>query len=182
MRTSCHQISLWSAALLLLLASNPFLHAQERIEIRAGQGWSITSPGLRSIFLSVPHQRLDEVNSHLSINLNQTVTMLQRQRELEFIVGVTPVILLELAKEFPRIGIEAGVGANIISTKEIDGRQLGSNFLFSPTVSVGIEVPWLNNVVGVSYMFRHLSNAGFFEDNDGVNFQYIIFSMTFRLY
>lgn len=150
------------------------------MEIRAGQGWSITTPSVRSMYVAIPSHRFDEITTPLFLYVNKSITMFERSRNLEFILGVTPTILVELAREFPRVSVEGGIGLNVLSTRRIGGRNLGSNILFSPTLGASIEVPWLDNVVGISYLFRHLSNAGFVETNDGVNFQYIVFSMSFR--
>lgn len=181
-RVSLRCFGVLSLLLIWNLVSDP-LRSQilnQPLEVRAGQGWSMTSPAVRSMVLSVPSHRLDEIDSWFSVYVNQSVTLLHQHRHIGFIVSATPMFLLESATEFPRLSIEAGIGANVVSVRELGGRRLGSNFLFSPTLGAGIEVPWMNNVVGVSYLFRHLSNAGFFEDNDGVNFQYIIFTMRFR--
>ncbi|MDL1891744.1 acyloxyacyl hydrolase [Sphingobacteriales bacterium CHB3] len=177
-----HSVIIFLLSFLLFSPDDKSAKAQfsaDKIEVRVGKGWSITTPGLRSVYLSVPSRRLDEISSSVNLYLNQSVTLIEQHRHVEYIVGAAPMVLFELGIDFPRVSFEAGVGANYISIREIDGRRLGSNFLFSPTFSAGIEVPWLSNVIGVHYSFRHLSNAGLFEDNDGVNFQYIIFSMTF---
>ncbi|MER3524867.1 MAG: hypothetical protein C4326_12660 [Ignavibacteria bacterium] len=86
---------------------------------------------------------------------------------------------LEWPYKMPKLSVEIGVGVNVLTSREIGQRHLGSNVLFSPTVSIGVEIPWTNGVVGIFYMFRHLSNASMFEDNDGINYQYIVYSVSF---
>ena len=112
------------------------------------------------------------------IYLDKSIVLSQERNRLDVIVGMIPMAKLETTYDLPRLSIEAGVGLNYVSTREIGGRRLGMNFLFSPTVGGGIEVPWMNGYLGIFYMFQHLSNASLREDNDGINFHYIVFSVS----
>lgn len=149
-------------------------------DIRVGNGSLMTSPGSKSIFLSISAERLVSSDAFPIVYLDKNIALSEEGKRLDFIVGVAPMLRLELGHDAPRFLIEAGIGVNLVSSRDIGSRQLGSNFLFSPTASAGVELPWLNGLLGVFYMFRHLSNAGMFQDNDGINFQYIVFSMSFR--
>ena len=152
------------------------------INLRVGKGTSFTAHGSTSLYLSVPSHQLTGDRGSSLVYLDQSIALSQSRNTLDFIIGAAPMVQLELAHDAPGLSIEAGVGLNYISAREMDGRQLGSHFLFSPTVAGGIEVPWMNSLLGIFYMFRHLSNAGIYRDNDGINFQYIVFSVRFRGY
>ncbi len=149
-------------------------------DIRVGNGSLMTSPGSRSIILSISAERLVSSDAFPIVYLDKNVALSEEGKRLDFIVGIAPMLRFKLGHDTPRFSIEAGIGVNLVSSRDIGSRQLGSNFLFSPTLGAGIEVPWINGLLGVFYMFRHLSNAGMFRDNDGINFQYIVFSMSFR--
>jgi hypothetical protein len=150
------------------------------IRLRVGKGTTVTAHGSTSLYLSIPSHQLAGGGGSSLFYLDQSIALSQSRNTLDFIIGAAPMAQLELAHELPRLSVEFGVGLNYISAREMDGRQLGSHFLFSPTASAGIELPWMNSLLGIFYMFRHLSNAGIYRDNDGINFQYIVFSVRFR--
>lgn len=149
--------------------------ARDEIGIRVGTGTSMTTPRLRSIFISVPARWLEKVSPSHLLHIDESIMLSEEPGKFNVVAGVTPMIRLEFMRETPRISLEAGVGVTLTTRREMGGRQLGSNFLFSPTIAAGVEAPWMNSLLGVFYMVRHLSNAGLFEDNAGVNFQYIVF-------
>lgn len=148
-------------------------------DIRLGKGTTMTEPVRRSIFLSRPVHFFFHARNTVAVYLEQSLSLSEGSHGLDAIVGVGPMGRVQFSDDMPRLSFEAGVGVNFISTREIGKRQLGSNVLFSPTVSAGIEIPWAGGFLGVFYMFRHLSNASMFEDNDGINFQFVVFSMRF---
>jgi hypothetical protein len=150
------------------------------IRLRVGKGTSVTAHGSTSLYLSIPSHQLTGGRGSSLVYLDESIALSQSRNTLDFIIGAAPMAQFELAHDAPRLSIEAGVGLNYISAREMDGRQLGSHFLFSPTAAGGIELPWMNSLLGIFYMFRHLSNAGIYRDNDGINFQYIVFSVRFR--
>ena len=152
------------------------------VDIRIGEGSSMGNSGSKSVYVSLPSRHFEVGNTTLFGYVDQGIIVSGEWRRPNVIAGVTPMVQFELAHEVPRICIEAGVGVNIGAPHEMDGRQLGGNFLFSPTVSAGIEVPWMNSFLGVFYLLKHFSNAGLFEDNQGINFHYIVFSMRFKEY
>lgn len=164
--------------LLLAFCSNTFAQANGRPnEFRAGSGSTMTSHGFRSMFIALPASWIPHSDFPSFLYIHENLTLLEVRRRLDFAVGMSPMFRFEIGQEFPRLLLEAGVGVNYISTRVVDGRQLGSHFLFSPAVSGGFEIPLTKGLLGIFYTFRHLSNAGFYEDNDGVNFQYIVFSL-----
>ena len=163
-------VTLFSEQALAQFGNNLF-------DVRVGRGTTISANGSTSLYLSMPIRALSKEGRSSLFFIDKSVALSQEGNKLDFIVGVIPMIEFELASSVPRLTVEAGIGLNYSSTKEMGGRKLGSNFLFSPTASAGIELPWMDGMLGIFYMFRHLSNAGIYEDNDGINFQYIVFSV-----
>ena len=150
------------------------------LDVRVGKGTTISANGSTSLYLSMPDRGLTRDGQTSMIFVDKSIALTQEGNRLDFIIGVTPMVELELASDVPRLTVEAGIGLNYVSTRELGGRRLGSNILFSPTASAGIELPWMDSLLGIFYMFRHLSNAGIYRDNAGINFQYIVFSMRFQ--
>jgi hypothetical protein len=145
--------------------------------LRLGQGLCVTMPKLQTTFLAssylVPFEKYDWLLLHINGCLDFLEDNLGNR---DYIVGAVPTAEL-CATGIPLSPfLELGVGINYVSNMYLSGRALGSNMLFSPTVSGGIHLN--ENFMGLTlaYTFRHLSNASLHDDNDGVNFQYITVS------
>ena len=151
-----------------------------KFDLTVGKGSAMTSTGLPSFFISFPASWFATENAAATVYFDESLTLLEDRRRLSAIVGISPMLQLRPIHTIPEFLVKAGVGVNVLSSREIGGRHLGGNILFSPTVSAGIELPWMNNFLGVYYMFRHLSNAGLCDDNDGINFQYIVFCVRVK--
>lgn len=176
---------LWPLLLLLTSGAGAHIFAQniaQDFDIRLGKGTTMTEPAHRSIFLSRPAHVFFYARENVVMYLEESLSFSEGSHGWDAIVGVGPMARVYFSDEMPRLLLEAGVGVNLITTREISNRHLGSNVLFSPTVSAGIEVPWTNGSFGLFYMFRHLSNASMFEDNDGINFQFVVFSLNCGLF
>ncbi len=149
-----------------------------RMNIRVGKGSSMTdAPVITSVFLSLPDQLLFE--GYPRIYLDKNLLVSQERKKIDFIMGASPMMQFEIFHGLPRLAIEAGLGINYVSRREMGGRRLGSNVLFCTTLSGGIKLPWTNGLLGIYYTFKHLSNAGFSEHNAGINFQYLVLSFDF---
>ncbi len=148
------------------------------MNIRVGRGSSMTdSPVLTSLFISLPNQVLRTKTPLIYLDKNLLIS--QETRKIDFIIGASPMMQFELFSGLPTIAIEAGLGLNYLNRQEMGGRRLGSNVLFCTTLSGGIKVPWTNGLLGLFYTFKHLSNAGFSDENAGINFQYLVLSFNF---
>lgn len=172
---------LCSLLLSVLLGSAATVRGQvaHGFALRIGRGTTLTEPVRRSIFIARPMDVFSPLSSPFSLYLDPSIAVSEKGQGLDLIAGVTPMARWELRSDMPKLSFDVGVGMNILTSRSIGQRQLGSNVLFSPTVCTGVEIPWTNGVVGIFYMFRHLSNASMFEDNDGINYQYIVFSVSF---
>jgi hypothetical protein len=96
-----------------------------------------------------------------------------------FLLGLTPLLKWDVTiLGFPFF-IKGGIGINYISMPEIAGRDLGGNFIFSDMIGLGIELFNVSDIcVELSYLFRHISNAGLYSGNEGYNSQYIMLSFN----
>lgn len=72
--------------------------------------------------------------------------------------------------------VEAGAGPNLISRNKVENRELGGSFIFSVMGGAGIE---FKSGMKITYRFRHLSNAGLYEHNDGINAHFFMLSFGF---
>lgn len=175
----CGRLLLLVVCAVVVPAVTAFAQIPHRVfDLRVGKGTSLTDPVNRSVFVAVPVRSYGR-GEVLSLYLEQSLLLSQEQGAVHVAVGLAPMMRAEFSAGMLQLSVEAGVGLNLLSTRVIARRHLGSKLLFSPTVSVGVEVPWMQGYVGMYYMFRHLSNASMFVDNDGINYQYIIFSFRF---
>ncbi|MDA8387612.1 MAG: acyloxyacyl hydrolase [Nitrospiraceae bacterium] len=67
--------------------------------------------------------------------------------------------------------VDMGAGANLISDSHFAGRRLGDHFMFDLILGGGF---YLTDDISISYRYRHLSNAGLFRYNDGIDSYYIL--------
>lgn len=95
-----------------------------------------------------------------------------------FLIGFVPMLKYNFQFDDIIIFLKGGIGANYINTNQVGSRNLGGNFIFSDMVGVGINIFQTSGYgIEISYLFRHISNAGFYRDNEGYNSQYLLFSL-----
>ncbi len=70
--------------------------------------------------------------------------------------------------------VDLGAGLNYISHNHFADRQLGGNFMFDLMLGGGF---YLTRTISLSYRYRHLSNAGIFNPNEGIDSYYILFGI-----
>ena len=70
--------------------------------------------------------------------------------------------------------VDMGAGANGISNNHWAGRRLGSNFMFDLLVGGGV---YITHNISISYRYRHLSNAGLFSYNNGIDSYYVVLGL-----
>ena len=174
-RTPLNWVVVLTTLVLLGAASHTSAQIQYGVSgLRVGQGNSMTRPASRSFFLALPMYEL--ARGSYAVLVDPCVSISDSRGTIQFIVGIDPKIQIKLPTDSPWLLLETGVGLNMSSFTEIGGRQLGESFLFSPTASLGLRT---NNFLTVFYTFKHFSNASLFQHNDGVNYQYIVFSVNF---
>ena len=67
--------------------------------------------------------------------------------------------------------VDLGGGLNYISQNHFAGRELGGNFMFDLILGGGF---YLTRNISLSYRYRHLSNSGIFDHNEGIDSYYIL--------
>ncbi len=73
------------------------------------------------------------------------------------------------------------IGMNYIDQNKIGNRNLGENFIFSDNIRLGLEfIDYLIPGLSIFYQFRHISNAGIYNENMGYNSQYIFLSVNLK--
>ncbi|QKT04172.1 acyloxyacyl hydrolase [Ectothiorhodospiraceae bacterium 2226] len=92
-------------------------------------------------------------------------------------VGLTPV--LRLARSGRTVPyVEAAVGAHLLSSPRIGGRDMSTSFQFGDLVGVGLRFgARANGEVG--YRLIHFSNGGIKHPNPGINFHMVRFGYWF---
>ncbi len=94
-----------------------------------------------------------------------------------FVGGIAPFLRLLPFRWNVNPFVEAGVGANLQTNRNIGHHRIGGPFMFSLMSGAGIEMMINKTPVSLSYRFRHLSNADLYDNNEGLNSQYIILSI-----
>lgn len=100
----------------------------------------------------------------LGTRLDGSAGMLRRSDDAAFLATLGPSIAFKFFSE--RLEIDAGVSAAYLSEHKFSGRDLGGPLQFVSHGGIGVLVGW--NVV-FGYHFQHISNAGIFDYNPGVN-------------
>lgn len=95
------------------------------------------------------------------------------------IVGVAPMLRFFFHENGnrPKPFIEAGGGGNVVNWNKANGRELGGGFAFSGMAGAGLEFRAWDTGIGISYRYRHLSNARLYPENDSFNSHYLMLSI-----
>ncbi len=126
------------------------------------------------LFLEMPYINKEIKTFTLKSKMN--LEYIQSGADNTLLIGFVPFAKYNFSIENYHLFIKGGIGANYISSHKIGTRNLGGHFIFSDMISLGIELFAITNYkMEISYLFRHISNAGLYEKNPGVNFHYIEF-------
>lgn len=162
---------------VLIILITFYTDAQNNLSI--GRGSSIYN-GIKSqqflLFFNVPDLQGDFGTISYEGDLN--FEMIFENRKTTYLAGIVPMFRYDI--EFFNIHpfIKAGIGFNFINNHKIDNRNIGGHFIFSDMISIGAKIFRLDNYsVDISYLFRHISNAGLFDSNEGFNSQYLVISL-----
>lgn len=95
-----------------------------------------------------------------------------------YVAGVVPMFRYDINLLNADLFVKAGIGANYLSQTRVGARSLGGHFIFSDMLSIGSRVINTKSFsVEISYLIRHISNAGIYNSNEGFNSQYLIISV-----
>lgn len=94
------------------------------------------------------------------------------------LIGFVPMLKYNFQIEDITLFLRGGIGVNYINSNQVGSRNLGGNFIFSDMIGVGIKLfQYYDYGIEISYLFRHISNAGFYRDNEGYNSQYLLLTL-----
>lgn len=128
------------------------------------------------LFLKIP--KLNENLNNLSYETDFNFEYIDASNKSTIIAGVVPMFRYDLDLMNANLFIKGGIGINYINRNIIASRTLGGHFIFSDMISVGSKVISSENLsVEISYLFRHISNAGIYKSNEGYNSQYLVISL-----
>lgn len=68
------------------------------------------------------------------------------------------------------VSVSAGLKPSLITNHVFNNFDLGGTFNFKSNVALTIS---LNKKINLGYRFEHISNAGLYKKNPGVNFHYV---------
>ena len=128
------------------------------------------------LFYKIPELSLK--HGYFSLNSDVNLELISVKKSTIMIAGLVPMFRYDLRLGTIQTFINAGIGINYLNNHNISTRNLGSHFIFSDMISIGSTVYNSGNfALEISYLIRHISNAGFFSSNEGFNSQYLVFSI-----
>lgn len=165
-----------TASLWFALWPMPPAHADTAIAADIGYGYEDTR--LRRLNFVVGNEHDYPARhgwlwrSSLEINISSWSLLWEQQGPdhlLEF--GLTPNFRLMPASTtlIGRPYMELGIGAHLLSERNIGPRQLGSYFHLGSHVGLGLRFG-ADEQYDIAWRYEHLSNAGLHEPNPGINF------------
>ncbi len=117
-------------------------------------------------------------NETFTLENNIVYELISETGRTNYLIGALPLIKMRFYLIQRKFIFFGGSGINYISTERLAGRNLGGRFIFSNLVGIGINVySFYDYEIDISYVFRHISNAGFYEHNEGFNSQYLMISL-----
>lgn len=150
-------------------------------EIAAGAGSSLNG-GLatRQVLISPALSRHLPLWPSLQFRLEGNLELIHYDGKLTALAGAAPMIRVYFVPRRDRgFFVEGGVGVNVKSRKTVGGRDLGGPLIFSPSIGAGYAFPRGRNPASFSVRYRHLSNAGIYSENRGLDSWYGMISIGF---
>lgn len=115
---------------------------------------------------------------NFSVNSDVNFELISVKSSTIMVAGYVPMLRYNLDLGNVESFISAGIGINYLNNHNIAARNLGSHFIFSDMISIGSSVYHSNNFdIEISYLIRHISNAGIYRSNEGFNSQYLVVSI-----
>ena len=129
------------------------------------------------LFLEMPY--INKEIKTFSLKSKMNLEYINSGTDNTLLIGFVPFATYNFSIDNYHLFIKGGIGANYISSHKIGTRNLGGHFIFSDMISLGIELFALTNYkMEISYLFRHISNAGLYKENEGFNSQYILINFA----
>lgn len=90
-------------------------------------------------------------------------------------LSITPMFVYEFAGETVKPYVEAGIGAAVFDSTEMEDNDLSTSFQFEDRLGLGLR--FANQEVGIRAM--HYSNAGIKQPNDGIETYNLHYRLSF---
>lgn len=128
------------------------------------------------VFIKIPELSGNLGNVTCTSNIN--FEYINENNTITYLIGFVPMFRYDINFLNTNLFLMGGIGANYISHGRIGTRNLGGHFIFSDMLSIGSDLIHIKNIsIEISFLFRHVSNAGIYHSNEGFNSKYIVFSV-----
>ncbi len=169
--------------LLLLLIFNLPSYAEEgggdyqlkRYELAVAGGTSLNAEKTTQVMLILGMNVKTKPN--LFLRVEPTLEYFTKEGHQMFVGGSSLVLRFVAPHKGITPFVDMGAGANFSTRNNFLGRRLGDHFLFDLILGGGFN---LGKRYSISYRYRHLSDAGLFTYNDGIDSHYIVFGVYFK--
>jgi hypothetical protein len=167
----------------LILAFLPlFCFADDKVSFEVGVGAGKDFQDLKGDWqlLVAPALGTDiSASGSIRLRVEGDLEFIDDTEKMVFVGGIAPFVRLMPFDWKINPFLELGAGGNLSTNRTIGNQYVGGPFLFSLMAGGGTEIKINGTPLGVSYRFRHLSNAGIYKANEGFNSQYIMLSTRF---
>lgn len=123
---------------------------------------------------------LPGMNSHyknISWDTKINLELINDLKSDTYLIGIVPFIRYDTSLLNLNLFVKGGIGTNYINNHNIGPRKTGSHFIFSDMIAIGTKLFQTKDyALELSYLFRHVSNAGIYKRNQGYNSQYLVIS------
>lgn len=169
-------------SIIILLLLSPYLLAQETKQesnLSVGIGNSLYN-NIKTNQLIIFY-KMNELSPHFgefSINSDANFELISINSSRVMVIGLVPMLRYNLRIGNINLFLSGGIGINYLNNHNIGTRNLGGHFIFSDMISAGIKILESDYMtIEMSYLIRHISNAGIFDSNEGFNSQYLVVSI-----
>jgi hypothetical protein len=147
----------------------------DRYEIDAGVGRNLN--GTHVAQFTLIGARIWQLGRLTSLRLEPTFEVFRKESFTMVVLGASPVFRFMLLDKMTAPFIDLGAGLNFESRQFFANRNLGDHFAFGLMAGGGIQIDrrWK-----LFYRYRHLSNAGLFPPNQGIDAHYILAGYSFN--
>jgi lipid A 3-O-deacylase len=111
----------------------------------------------------------------LAARLEGSLGTLRGDHESSPFVGLVPI--LEMVRTGFPLTLAVGVGPTVFSDQRVDSLDLGGALNFTSSIRLGW---WINRHLRVGYQYQHTSNAGIYDENDGIDMHALSIGYGFR--
>jgi hypothetical protein len=171
---------LFAAAFLIAVLSGKAQSRFSNHELSIGKGSSLYR-NIKSeqylLFYNIPDMKGNFENLSYEGDIN--FEFITENSKTTYVAGFVPMFRYDMTFLNLHTFIRGGVGLNFINSHKVANRSIGGHFIFSDMISIGAKVfSFESYSVEISYLFRHISNAGLFRSNEGFNSQYLVLGIV----